>query len=181
MSKVITFSRTFPSNHPKRGKPTFFVEKILNSLGVNYSSDWYLQRLLEWNTFNLMIGKLTYEDLESFWLSLQKTDLTKNHTIRGAKRFKPLDKFSPRVWFGKPYHTPQIIFYDEITVKKVWNSRIMADSEIFAMLINDHFIRKETYDVLASNDGLTLEELAGWFKKSMNCQIVCWNQEVEYP
>ena len=28
MSKVITFSRYFPSYHPRKGEPTFFVEKI---------------------------------------------------------------------------------------------------------------------------------------------------------
>lgn len=32
MAKVITFSRTFPSYHPKAGQPTYFVEKFYNSL-----------------------------------------------------------------------------------------------------------------------------------------------------
>lgn len=31
--RVITFSRFFPSNHPRKGEPTFFVEKILITLG----------------------------------------------------------------------------------------------------------------------------------------------------
>jgi hypothetical protein len=29
MSKVLTFSRVFPSYHPKAGHPTYFVEKML--------------------------------------------------------------------------------------------------------------------------------------------------------
>jgi hypothetical protein len=31
MSKVITFSRVFPSYHPKKGQPTYFVEKLYKS------------------------------------------------------------------------------------------------------------------------------------------------------
>jgi hypothetical protein len=30
--KVITFSRTYPSYHPKAGQPTYFVEKVWSSL-----------------------------------------------------------------------------------------------------------------------------------------------------
>lgn len=32
MAKVITFSRQFPSYHPKAGQPTYFVEKVLRSV-----------------------------------------------------------------------------------------------------------------------------------------------------
>ena len=32
MSKVITFSKTFPKGHAKEGQPTFFVEKIFAGL-----------------------------------------------------------------------------------------------------------------------------------------------------
>lgn len=32
MSRVITFSRTFPKYHPRAGEPTFFVEKILKGV-----------------------------------------------------------------------------------------------------------------------------------------------------
>ena len=35
MAKVITVSRTFPDYHPKAGQPTYFVEQILNALGMN--------------------------------------------------------------------------------------------------------------------------------------------------
>jgi hypothetical protein len=32
MSRVITFSRVFPSYHPRKGEATFFVESVLKSL-----------------------------------------------------------------------------------------------------------------------------------------------------
>lgn len=35
MSRVITFSRTYPSYHPKAGQPTYFVEKVMNSFHVD--------------------------------------------------------------------------------------------------------------------------------------------------
>lgn len=34
MARVITFSRKFPSYHPKAGQPTHFVEQILNSFDL---------------------------------------------------------------------------------------------------------------------------------------------------
>lgn len=33
MSRTIGFSRTYPAYHPKAGQPTYFVEKVLKSLG----------------------------------------------------------------------------------------------------------------------------------------------------
>lgn len=35
MAKVITFSTTFPAYHPKKGDPTFFVEKFLSGEKVH--------------------------------------------------------------------------------------------------------------------------------------------------
>lgn len=38
--KVLTFSRQFPKGHPKAGHPTWFVEKVLNSIGgYDYTSE----------------------------------------------------------------------------------------------------------------------------------------------
>jgi len=35
MTKVITFSRTYPSYHIRKWEPTNFVEKIYKSIGFN--------------------------------------------------------------------------------------------------------------------------------------------------
>lgn len=35
MSKVITFSRTFPAYHPRKGEPTYFVEKFWTSINAH--------------------------------------------------------------------------------------------------------------------------------------------------
>ena len=41
MARIITFSRTFPAYHPKAGEPTYFVEMILNDLGIDFRSWFY--------------------------------------------------------------------------------------------------------------------------------------------
>src|SRR6188768_2992687 len=112
MSKVLTFSRVFPSYHPRKGKPTYFVEQIQNSLC----------------SMNLPIygGE---EDCPMWFLnSLTKENVGyKHHTIRGGNRFKAGDWFSPRVWSGKPYNSKQIIIAPDIQVKKVWDFELTFD------------------------------------------------------
>jgi hypothetical protein len=51
--RVITFSQTFPTYHPRRGEPTGFVEKILNGQKVHTiraghrwkAGDWFNPRV----------------------------------------------------------------------------------------------------------------------------------------
>ena len=98
MAKVITFSRTFPAYHPKVGQPTYFVEKFYNSL---------------FSRNNLMDYPKGLEINESI-LEM------KNHTIRAGERWKKGEYFSPRVWSGKPYNTPQIILAKDIHCGWSW-------------------------------------------------------------
>lgn len=188
MSKVRTFSRHFPSYHPKAGLPTFFVEKILNTLQVRYNNESYFRKLLILNTDNIAKGKLSFEDIESFFISLQQYLSLKPHTIRNGTHFKAGDKFSPRVWFGKPYNSPQIIFLDDIEVKKVWEIEIYENSECY---INAKFFGmfgSENWYILAANDGLESKDLVNWilmspdFKKTQyfQGQIICWNENINY-
>lgn len=73
MSKVITFSRVFPSDHPRKGEPTFFVEKLYNSL--------YGRNNLKGYPPGIFIDD-SIRDI-------------KVHTIRSGHRWKVGDKFSP--------------------------------------------------------------------------------------
>lgn len=78
MSKVITFSRTFPAYHPKAGQPTYFVEKFWESIYLEKSdSEW----LSACKRFNFNVG-------------LHGIYSPKHHTIRAGKRWKVGDKFS---------------------------------------------------------------------------------------
>ena len=89
MAKVITFSRTFPSYHPKKGQPTYFVEAILTQLGIKYKTGNYYKWLIENNP------EINEVFLMKFFDSLKRDVYPKSHTIRNHK--KPL-KVGDKVW-----------------------------------------------------------------------------------
>lgn len=169
MSKVIKFSRVFPKTHPKAGQPTYFVEQIYNCL---YSKN---------NLMDYPIGLDIDESIKGI----------KHHTIRAGNRFKVGEKFSPRVWSGKPYKSKQIIIAPDIEVKKVYDFEIEVDEDYLAILIdgkafwesNFRFkVNDDGLKFLAKNDGLELEDFKTWFgfKKPFKGQIICWSDSVNY-
>jgi hypothetical protein len=163
----MTFSRVFPSYHPRAGQPTYFVEKFWESVGLpdkEYS-------------FNLPDEYVNYLRLDDIW--------PKHHTIRAGHRWKPGDKFSPRVWSGTPYQSKQIIIAPDIEVKKVWDFEISGsdfriNERVFGSGSEGDF---ETLEKIALNDGLTRYDLLDWFKypkPTGAMQIICWSEYVNY-
>jgi hypothetical protein len=159
MSKVLTFSRTFPSYHPRKGEPTYFVEKIWNSI----CWDEGVQR--EEFPIPYHLG-----------IDFRNTDDKKHHTIRAGHRFKAGDWFSPRVWSGKPYNSKQIIIAPDIQVKKTWD---FYKDEYKWLIPGD-----TTLNEIAENDGLSIVDFMDWFYigkgKSFDGQIICWNENINY-
>lgn len=186
MAKVITFSRAFQKGHPKAGKPTYFVEQILNDLNIDYSSIAYYEWLLE---NNKNVGR---DQIKKFFCSLNKIIVdNKKHTIRNGNRFKAGDFFSPRVWGNDinpnngrsgPYHSKQIIIAPDTEVKKTFEVEIIEIIEgLWDVKIKGESITRYEEHTLAKNDGLSYEELQAWFKKlPFSGQVICWNQEVNY-
>lgn len=180
MSKVITFSRFFPKGHPKAGQPTYFVEKIWESIYLDYAGWSNLHTLVD-------IAPSIYNH------GLFKP---KHHTIRAGHRFKVGDKFSPRVWSGKPYQSKQIIIAPDIEVKKVWDFQLKFDGDYLMISVNNwpfyeensSFVTQaEALETLAENDGLTVDDMKSWFGihpkkkgKDFDGQIICWNESVNY-
>ncbi|MBD3748960.1 MAG: hypothetical protein IE931_05645 [Sphingobacteriales bacterium] len=176
MSKVITFSRVFPKYHPKAGKETFFVEQLINSLGIilPFVKDDLLPYV---NDFMVLAG-----------------EMQKHHTIRAGKRFKAGDYFSPRIWSGKPYNSKQIKICDDVLIKKTWDIEInnRGGAAWFEVLINGeiygqiHHGNDEDVNVLglcnlAQNDGLSLRNFQAWFSElPFQGQIICWSDQVDY-
>lgn len=173
MARVLTFSRTFPAYHPKAGQPTYFVEKFYNSL--------------------IEQDKPTFNDL-NFDLAISD-DFgklgCKHHTIRSGNRWNVGDKFSPRVWSGKPYDSKQIIIAPDVEVKKVWRFNIEVNKDYICVLINDLAFHEENRSLetnhsgmmtLAKNDGLSFQDMRDWFKwgKPFTGQIICWNENINY-
>lgn len=174
MSRIITFSRTFPSYHPKAGQPTYFVEKIWKSLcGV---SNEYTDPFM------------TDEYKKSIVWGYQLVEGIKHHTIRAGHSFNVGDKLSPRVWSGKPYRSKMIQFAPDIEVKKVWD--FDAEGTDFFLSGKHEFTHSEGFDFsqVENNDGLLSGELFDWiclspeFNKSnkFTGQIICWNENINY-
>lgn len=167
MAKVITFSRTFPAYHPRKGEPTYFVEKFIKSWDEAHSiEDLIKAPLIDHNIFN-----------EEVWFNC----LPKHHTIRAGHRFKAGEYFSPRVWSGKPYNSKQIIIAPDTEIKKVWNFEMKT-----GLLTGDKTLLIEGKKIffqenkLAENDGLNKFDLYDWFQKPFKGQIICWNENISY-
>lgn len=186
MSRVITFSRFFPSYHPKAGQPTYFVEKIARSIFDDRVFSYkQIDKVASFGGYD--ITKLNLRPVEIFD--------PKHHTIRAGHRWKAGDWFSPRVWSGKPYNSKQIIIAPDIQVKKVWNFEIkeLPSKNLYALqfYINGKLIGEDVREFvgkLATNDGLPEIDLIDWFtlphefKKKMGFtgQIICWNENINY-
>lgn len=188
MSKVITYSRTFPTYHPKAWQPTYFVEKFYNSfsvdaLGARFFEDkeeelWDLNRHLPYDVYMDFRDGLVRGRTEKF--------APKHHTIRSGSRWKVGDKFSPRVWSGRPYNSKQIILAPDIEIKRLWdfeisNADILLDGRI--ILDRTDIDYHTALGAIAENDGLTTEDLMEWFRypQQFKGQIICWSDTVNYP
>ena len=176
MSKVITFSRTYPFYHPRKGEETFFVEKIWKFIydayeGSNNPLAGY------WENYDYTLG-IDYNISHNI-----HNHYPKSHTIRNGNRWKVGDMFSPRIWSGKPYNSPQIIIGPDIEIKKIWRFDIEPLGGDY--LLNGHKLNFDTLKIIAQNDGFTeLDDFEPWFNVKRNkgfCgQIICWNDKIEY-
>jgi hypothetical protein len=177
MSRVITFSRVFPSYHPRAGEPTHFVEKIWQSLG-GVSTEY---------TNNFMTPN--YKDSIVWGYQLVKGG-PKVHTIRSGHRWKKGDWFSPRVWSGKPYNSKMIQFAPDIQIKKVWDIELCLFGKYndVLMTINGQPPKQAIVNTVPINDGLTIPDFSNWFclssefkkKKEFEGQIISWNESINY-
>lgn len=97
MARVLIISPAFPSYHPRKGEPTFFVEKFwkglepLNRLDGEYSIYIKKPRLMKDGHWQLPI---TWRDQMNY-----KEFKPKYHTIRAGQRWKAGDWFSPRICY----------------------------------------------------------------------------------
>lgn len=155
MAKVIIFSTTFPSYHPSKGNPTYFVEGFYKSLYAMKCIPKELEGVFNHNVFI--------------------NGYSKNHTIRGGKRWKAGDSFSPRIWSGKPYKSKQIILAPDTEIKQVFDFEIKG-REIY--IDNKLYFSSFSGDLmqLANNDGLNVKDFVYWFKYPVyfSGQIICW-------
>lgn len=182
MARVITFSTTFPEYHPKFGQETEFIFKLWNSFkGLGYEIS-----PVQWAAvMTITPGALQMRESSYDYL------LPKHHTFRLGNRWKVGDKFSPRVWSGKPYNSKQIVIGPDIEIKKVWDVELTPALwwDECKVTLNGKSIDNKEFLRMASNDGLTASDLLLWLagpkmadsrRKPFNGQIICWNENVNY-
>lgn len=171
------FARYFPSYHPRKGEPTYFVEKIVHSLHQNGYTD-------KLNEFGRTIP------MEFIYtLCADVREEPKHHTIRAGHHVKPGDFLRMSVWSGKPYASKQIIIAPDVEVKKTWDFEFepgyfSVNGRIYDGEIESHH---ELLEEIAANDGLGYIDFKDWFlmapkKKgdSKEKQIICWSDSVNY-
>ncbi len=198
MAKVITLSSKFPSYHPLKGKPTYFVEKFYN---------WYFKNAELPDGFNgvacvidvlkHMNPNFDYALLEAFVDTKSKNvDSEKLHTIRAGYRFKPGDLVSVRVWGNDinpksgrsgPYHSKQIVLAQDLPVDlfkfDMDMNGVYAVNDKYLPLIEG--IPDDMDSIISANDGLTDIEMFSWFMKDwdnpneFHGQIISWGK-VDY-
>ena len=201
MPKNITLSLRFLDKHPRKGQQTFFPEKFLANIGVDYTSAEYWKTLLEINKDKLESEdcKLTKDGLFAFWRSLIDIDTvaslsggisSKGHTIRQGNRFKTGDKANICVWINRPYHDPQIRLWHPVEIN-VNRFKIGIDHDYKWIDIKESIFYEENLSfksqlgaltILANSDGLALEDFKAWFKwpSDFAGQILIWDKEIEY-
>ena len=165
MAKVITFSRKYPAYHPRKGEPTFFVEKILHCLPCI-------------QTVN--IEQLVYDcDVE-----LEDNYEPKGHTIRKGKRWKTGDLASLRFWSDKRYNSPQVIFSVDLPIR-VFDVEMCLDFfNLYLRIEGKEYVHHihSVFAELAKNDGLSTDDFNSWFgDKPFSGQIICWDESIKYP
>jgi hypothetical protein len=182
--KVITFSTKFPAKHPKKGEPTYFVEKVWKSfMDLEFGLPEEFHKYVDDYTKHLNSQKPI--DLMATYFRVEP----KHHTIRAGNRWKAGEWFSPRIWSGKPYASKQIEFAPPIQIKKIWNVEIETDFLNHVVVViptSKHSAYLLPADVVAKNDGLDVHDFINWFNvhpkkfRLFQGQILCWNESLNY-
>lgn len=184
MARVLNFSQKYPDYHSMAGLPTFFVEKFLNhKAGNTWHEPWYMEKLM-----SLPENEGKQHIIPDFVknLSKQERSVGKRHTIRADYRWLPGQLFSPRVWFGEPYKSKTIAFWETVTVEKIWEIAWYGDNPYPA--INGKRIGLDALSALAINDGLTTQSFIEWFtfnpkfkrNQKFTGIINCWDKNLSY-
>jgi hypothetical protein len=195
MAKVLTVSRQFPAYHPRKGEPTYFVEKVLTALFPK--TTYYMCKcencgwqgmsccaagghaIADTGDYSDAVCPKCYsykiegecEDLDYYQ---QKDEVwPKYHTIRAGKRWNTGDMVSLRAWSGQPYNSKQIIIAPDFALPKVLDVKMYYSEKWgggLTIAIGEYEIEypygcKEWLS-FSKNDGLELLDMKLWFELS---------------
>lgn len=162
--KVITFSTEFPKWVDSTDRKTWFPEKI-------WANFPYEQIRPIWDKIP---PEIRDKHFSLFAYEQQiKCDWLKGTTIRAGRRWKVGDKFSPRIWTGKPYNSMQFAFLPELTVLKV---EIFERNNYGNFFLNGRFLGDYQIDKIAEHDGLGPGPFRSWFHQEFSGQRITFGQ-----
>lgn len=164
---ILMISKTFPATHPRRGKKTFFKEKI--------------QR-------NCVGGRHHHISFDPFTLNVHDFPDPKLHTIRlnyelWKKRAEKINAgeavLSLRQWSGSPYNyardgSKQVEF---MRLEKIGIESIKIISGPLAPGLpkcTGVFVGGSIKNIheVAKNDGLSVDDFCNWFKKDIDGCVI---------
>lgn len=151
------------------GKPTYFPEKILESLVWNYPD-------YDWEAFadEIDINKQFYECTTG-------DHHMKPHTIREDKnnRWKAGNKIHFQIWLGKPYRSDVFQFapiFPCVSTQKIeicWCLQELGDYP--PIFVDGRQLTIPKIQTLAINDGFdTIEDFFSWFNQDFVGKIIHW-------
>lgn len=182
-------SRFYPAYHPMAGQPTYFCEKVWNSIHDQarvFFTNYY--SIITLNEASIISDKtkLTAKHVEDFWAGVkyEYNELPhKGHTIRAGSGVKVGDTLELYVWADRPYASPQIIVTPKIEVRKVWDFEIKYENLQTTAYLGGEPCPADTVGTIARNDGLSFVDMMHWFKYPASTgpmQIICWNDKIQY-
>jgi hypothetical protein len=156
-------SRYFPATHPKKGKSTYFKEKIQTAVFNDYAPCAGCD-----GADSCSVCEVS-EILKEIWPKL--------HTIRAnydlwVKRFEKINKDEAVIdlfyWSGSPYRSKQVVFATLTKDDGIGIQKLEFDPKgILNPFVEDVYIDEVSFidkTELAKNDGLSLEDWKAWFK-----------------
>lgn len=170
MARIITCATMFQGNHPRKGQPTYFVEKIVGGLVANVIEDCGTELIKSLRDSRLLSIAVMNE--------LEPDICFKHHTFRRGSRWKVGEKFSPRIWTGLPYRSPQRQFAPDLEIKKIWTLEYKGTGKDW--YLDGRVLTVADVTRIANNDGLDLLDFIDWFPKPVKGQLICWNENIEY-
>lgn len=103
-------------------------------------------------------------------------DGRKKHTIRAGHRYEAGEYFHGREWSDRPYASKQVSIAEDMPIVNQWPIEKMAGN----WFLNGKGLNYRDIEIIAMNDGLTLEDFLNWFKNDFDGQIICWDETIQY-
>lgn len=170
---VLMISKYFPAYHVRAGEKTHFMSKILLNFDKVVMQDEYGNQFPSSND--------SHDSKYAAAIVREMGFEPKLHTVRNsyalwAARAEKINRgeavLSLRQWSGKPYRSKQEEFLrlEKICVQKIRVLRITMQGLVTIQTVVES--KMIGINVIANNDGLSVDDFCKWFNKGVNGCII---------